>query len=79
MSIFNGSGYTTLQLTTFLNEAQTALHELITGKKAVSIERNGRKVTFTQSTIHDLKLYIQEIQSYLNISGQRGTPARFTF
>ena len=53
--------------------------ELITGKKAVSIERNGRKVTFTQSTIQDLKLYISEIQSYLNISGQRGSPARITF
>ena len=79
-SVFHGSGYDKNKLQSLLNEAQTALHQLITGTKAVKIERNGRKVEFKQTDIQSLKLYISDLQGSLNVSTGIGrSPARMSF
>ena len=78
--VFEGSGYDTTKLTALLNEAQEALHQLVTGTKAVKIERNGRKVEFKQTDIVSLKLYISDLQGSLKLSTGIGrSPARISF
>lgn len=79
-SIFDGSGYDATKLQTLLTQAQEAYHALVTGTKAVTIERNGRKVIYTVTNIQDLRLYIQDLQVSLTpTSGRQRTPARMLF
>lgn len=80
MSIYNQSGFDKTKIREMLVEAQEALHSLVTGTAAVVIERNGRKVTYTPSNKHDLRLYIGELQDSLSpTSGRRSSPARMLF
>lgn len=58
-----------------LNEARKALHGLLLGKKAVSISKDGRQVQFNQTTIADLRRYINEIETGLGMASRRGPPA----
>lgn len=58
-----------------LNEARKALHELLLGKKAVSISKDGRQVQFNQTSIADLRRYINEIETALGMASRRGPPA----
>lgn len=51
---------------TQLTEARLALHEIITGNKAVSLERAGRKVTFNTTNKQELQQYISELESQAN-------------
>lgn len=62
------SNFTTEQLTSFLSEAQTAYHNLMTGQKVVSINRAGRQVTFNQTNKSELLSYIVELQAALEPS-----------
>lgn len=79
-NIFQGSGYDKVKIQSLLLEAQTAMHQLLTGTKAVKIERNGRKVEFKPTDKADLKLYIAELQGSLNLSTGIGrSPARVCF
>lgn len=59
------SNFTTEQLASFLSEAQTAYHNLMTGQKVVSINRAGRQVTFNQTNKSELLSYISELQAAL--------------
>jgi hypothetical protein len=59
-------------------EAQTAYHELFTGQKAtVVIDSDGSRVEFAKVDTQKLYLYIQSLQSQLDllIGGTRVTPA----
>ncbi len=58
-----------------LTEARQALHELLLGKRVVSVSKNGRQVQFTQINIADLRNYIAEIESGLGLSSRRRGPA----
>lgn len=79
-SIFDGSGYDKIKIQSLLAQSQEAYHDLITGTKAVTIERNGRKVTYTATNIQQLRLYIQDLQASLSTSnGRQRTPARIVF
>lgn len=80
-TIFQGAGYDCNKLKSLLQEAQDAYHELVTGSKAVKVERNGRKVEFTQTNIQDLRLYIQSLQDSIKATdGTNGRkPARVLF
>lgn len=66
MSMFNN--YTKQQLVNMLKEAQDALHALLTGTKAVTVNRAGRSVQFNQTTRHDLESYINELKRAVGIS-----------
>ncbi|ENT2068148.1 gpW family head-tail joining protein [Salmonella enterica] len=57
-----------------LAEARQALHELLLGKRVVSISKNGRQVQFTQINIVDLRNYIAEIESGLGLPSCRRGP-----
>ena len=79
-NIYQGSSYDKNKLNLLLKQAQEAYHQLVTGTKAVKVERNGRKVEFTQTDMQSLRLYIQDLQSSLSISDGRGrTPARVSY
>ena len=79
-NIYQGSSYDKSKLKSLLQQAQEAYHQLVTGTKAVKVERNGRKVEFTQTNIQQLRLYIQDLQSSLSVSNGRGrTPARVSY
>lgn len=65
-----------------LKEAEQAYHDIITGAKAVVIERNGRKVTYNNANIRDLRLYIQDLQVSLTptiVSGRNRKPFGMSF
>ncbi len=81
MSIYSGSGHDRTKLISLLKEAQDAYHSLLTGKKAVKVERNGRMVEFTRVNKDDLKSYINDLQLYIDPDngGRNRRPARVTF
>ena len=55
-SIFDSSSFDKSTIRNMLKEAQEALHQIITGTKAVTIERNGRKVVYKESNVADSTL-----------------------
>ena len=79
-SIFDQSNYDKTSIRKMLQEAQAAYHNLMTGTKAVVIERDGRKVTYKESNKHDLRLYIGELQAIMSpTTSRRSRPARIIF
>ncbi|HCT9390115.1 TPA: gpW family protein [Enterobacter hormaechei] len=59
-----------------LDEAKRALHDLMTGKRAVTIQKDGRRVEYSSVNVNDLKRYIKELEDKLGLSGRR-SPVRF--
>ncbi|MBN0646231.1 gpW family protein, partial [Pseudomonas aeruginosa] len=51
--------------TTELLEARSALHDLMTGKRVATVQKDGRRVEFTATSVGDLKRYIAELESSL--------------
>lgn len=49
-----------------LDEARAALHNLITGKAVVSIQKNGRKVEYNLANKAELQGYISQLESELS-------------
>ena len=79
-NIYQGSGYDKVKLGQLLKEAQDAYHSLQTGTKAVIVERDNRKITYTQANIQTLRLYIQDLQASLSVTSGRGrAPAGMFF
>jgi uncharacterized protein (UPF0216 family) len=60
-----------------LDEARKALHDLLTGKRVASVQKDGRSVTFTSATLSELRTYIANLESELGIVSVRRRPARF--
>jgi uncharacterized protein (UPF0216 family) len=58
-----------------LDSARKALHELLTGKRVASIQKDGRKVEFTATNVSELKQYIIELELKLGQLSRRGRPA----
>lgn len=59
-----------------LNEAETALHELLLGKRVVKISRGGKTVDFTPADVSSLRSYINQLKAQVN--GSRRGPMRVT-
>lgn len=57
-----------------LLEAENAYHSLQTGTMAVSIMKDGRRVDFNRTNIHQLKNYIDELKGLLGMSNHRRRP-----
>jgi hypothetical protein len=51
-----------------LTEAENALHQLLLGKKAVSLSYSGESVTYTQSDEGRLRAYIGELSAALGLT-----------
>ncbi|WP_028303486.1 gpW family head-tail joining protein [Oceanospirillum maris] len=54
-----------------LQEAKAALHNLMTGKAVVSLQRDGRKVEYTPANKAQLQNYINQLESELNARSVR--------
>lgn len=50
-----------------LAEAQDALHQLMIGKKAVSLNYNGEAVTYGQTDEGNIRSYIRELSAALGL------------
>ena len=57
-----------------ISEAEDALHELVLGRRAATISRNGKAVTYTQTNRVDLEQYIAKLK--LSKTGARRRPMR---
>ncbi|EAS5032966.1 phage tail protein [Salmonella enterica] len=55
-----------------LIEARAALHDLMTGKRVATVQKDGRRVEFTVTSVSDLKKYIAEMEASLKTGGRRG-------
>lgn len=56
---------TVLTLQARLSEAESALHLLAQGKRAVTVQYENRTVTYTQATMADLTAYIDRLKAEL--------------
>ncbi|AXC66205.1 gpW family protein [Salmonella enterica] len=55
-----------------LIEARAALHDLMMGKRVATVQKDGRRVEFTTTSVSDLKKYIAEMEASLKTGGRRG-------
>ncbi len=55
-----------------LIEARAALHDIMTGKRVATVQKDGRRVEFTATSVSDLKKYIAEMEASLKTGGRRG-------
>ncbi|HGG5994103.1 TPA: phage head-tail joining protein [Salmonella enterica subsp. diarizonae serovar 61:r:z53] len=55
-----------------LVEAHAALHDLMMGKRVATVQKDGRRVEFTATSVSDLKRYIAEMEASLKTGGRRG-------
>lgn len=49
-------------LQTYLTEAQTARHQLALGDKTVEIWRDGRRLTYSKTSLKELDAYIMKLK-----------------
>jgi hypothetical protein len=60
-------------LTQWLADAEQALHDLVTGVKAVTVSSSsGKSVTYTKADVGQLQAYITYLQRQLGISQSIG-------
>ncbi|HBJ6962247.1 TPA: gpW family protein [Salmonella enterica subsp. enterica serovar Duisburg] len=55
-----------------LIEARAALHDLMMGKRVATVQKDGRRVEFTATSVSDLKKYIAEMEACLKTGERRG-------
>jgi hypothetical protein len=64
-----------------LAEAETALHQVVTQQRAVSVEYDGRKVSYSMANVGNLRAYVAELRDQVaRLTGTRRRRAfRVTF
>ncbi|WP_407236960.1 phage head-tail joining protein [Escherichia coli] len=63
-----------------LAAARAALHDLMTGKRVATVQKDGRRVEFTATSVSDLKYkrkYIAELEVQTGMTQRRRGPAGF--
>ncbi|WP_447717272.1 phage head-tail joining protein [Pluralibacter gergoviae] len=60
-----------------LDAARAALHELMTGKRVATVQKDDRRVEFTATSVSDLKKYIADLESQVGTISRRRGPAGF--
>lgn len=69
-----------LILASRLTEAETALHQLATGKMVrVVVDQNGERVEFTATNMDRLRSYIAELQALIAGASAIRRPLGFVF
>ena len=58
-----------------LAAARAALHDLMTGKRVATVQKDGRRVEFTATSVSDLKKYIAELEVQTGMTQRRRGPA----
>ena len=56
---------------TQLDEARAARHALVTGTKAVKVQKDGRSVEYTPASLPQLEKYIQYLETQLGVTRVR--------
>ncbi|MBE0131931.1 phage head-tail joining protein, partial [Citrobacter amalonaticus] len=51
-----------------LDSARAALHDLMTGKRVATVQKDGRRVEFTVTSVSDLKKYIADLEVQVGIT-----------
>lgn len=74
MSIYSGISPATLA--SWLSEAQTAYHELITGTLVVSVSLGDQRLAFNQAQAPALAAHIRSIQTAIAIASGTTSAAR---
>ena len=49
----------------------------MTGKRVATVQKDGRRVEFTATSVADLKKYIAELEVQIGITSRRRGPAGF--
>ena len=62
---------------TELDAARAALHDLMMGKRVATVQKDGRRVEFTATSVTDLKKYLADLESQVGPTSRRQGPARF--
>ena len=57
--------------------SRAALHDLMTGKRVATVQKDGRRVEFTATSVSDLKKYIAELEVQTGMTQRRRGPAGF--
>ncbi len=60
-----------------LDGARAALHDLLTGKRVATVQKDGRRVEFTAASAGDLKKYIADLEIQIGVQQRRRGPAGF--
>ncbi|MBU4683273.1 MULTISPECIES: phage head-tail joining protein [Cedecea] len=60
-----------------LDAARAALHDLMMGKRVATVQKDGRRVEFTATSVTDLKKYIADLESQVGTISRRRGPAGF--
>lgn len=60
-----------------LDSARAALHDMMTGKRVATVQKDGRRVEFTVTSVSDLKKYIADLEVQVGITQRRRGPAGF--
>lgn len=60
-----------------LEAVRAALHDLMMGKRVATVQKDGRKVEFTATSVSDLKKYIADLESQVGSTSRRRGPAGF--
>lgn len=58
-----------------LEEARSALHGLMTGRRVATVQKDGRRVEFTATSVGDLRKYISDLEETLRTGARRRGPA----
>ena len=60
-----------------LDEAEAALHDLMTGRREVSVAYDGKSVTYSRTDVAKLRAYIAELKGKVGSGGRRPLGVRF--
>ena len=60
-----------------LAAARAALYDVIPGKRVATVQKDGRRVEFTATSVSDLKKYIAELEVQTCMTQRRRGPAGF--
>ncbi|MBB3995298.1 hypothetical protein GGR95_002953 [Sulfitobacter undariae] len=62
-----------------LDQAEQALHDLLTGEQVVRVEYDGDMQEYTRTTEHRLRAYIQELKIDLGLVVKKARSRRVLF
>ena len=66
--MFEGIDDATLR--SWLKEAQSALHDIETGKRVVMLVHNGKRIEYQRSNLQSLRAYISQLSSAVSGNGR---------
>ena len=63
----------------FLEEAKLAKHKVLTGKSALVVQKDGRRIQYNPANLTELERYIETLEAEASGKTFRRGPARVSF